>query len=409
MVGPIFLNPSASPNTMTELPVHYKVILNAFIIGRSMKFKSLTAQVCSLLLFAACAHSPPTSTITKVSLFTMPNQAMVVGKTISGQNISVGGFSGLTFIEAKDGALFFNTITGRGPNAESEGNERSFLLPEFSPQIVTLKADPIKHTLEVVGQLELKKINGKPLTGLPNQRNEENPTDVFGYMYSIDPMGLDTEALVRDTDGGYWVGEEYAPSLVHFNSLGKMTRRLTPGNELPKIYLERKAHLGFDGIALIEHRLFGFLQGPLLKEEKFSRIVEVDLESMRTSAEYFYPFEKGNDKIGDAVALGKNSFLVIEQNGKTGSSSNKLLYKITLNGNDKIVEKKLIANLLDTPFKNVEKVEGIALINNHQIALVYDNHFQIAGKIDLKTGLAPLNQAPNQLLILDLKEELDLK
>ena len=284
--------------------------------------------------------------------------------------------------------------------------DRPFLLPDYSPRIVTLKADLKKNTLEVVDQLPLKKKDGRPLTGLPNQRTEENPTDLYGYMYSIDPMGLDTEAITRDGEGGYWVGEEYAPSLVHFDSKGVMTRRLTPANELPKIYLERRPNRGFEGIALIENKLYGFLQSPIVKTDTSSRIVEVDLDSMRTSAEYFYPFEKGNDKIGDAVALGKNTMLVIEQNGKVGKESSKLIYKITLNGEDKPVEKTLIADLKDTPFNNVEKVEGLALVNSHQLALVYDNDFQISERTDPKTGLTPLNQELNQLLILDFKENL---
>ncbi|MGZ3787494.1 MAG: esterase-like activity of phytase family protein [Bacteriovorax sp.] len=371
-----------------------------------MKFKGLAAPLFSLLLLASCAHFPSGSTIEKVTHFTMPNPAPIAGVTVSGQNIYLGGFSGLSFVEAKDGAFFFNAITDRGPNGWNEGLDRPFLLPEFSPQIVTLKADPSKKTLEVVNKLELKKKNGQPLSGRPNHRGEENPTDLYGYMYSVDPMGLDTEALVRDTEGGFWVGEEYAPSLVHFNGLGLMTRRLTPGNELPKIYLERKTNRGFEGVALIENRLFGFLQSPLPKEDGLSRIVEVDLESMKTSAEYFYPFEKGNDKIGDAVALGKNTLLVIEQNGKTGDKGSKLIFKITLNGSDKNVEKTLIADLKDTPFNNVEKVEGLALINNHQLALIYDNDFQISGKTDPKTGITPLNNDANQMIILDLKEEL---
>jgi 3-phytase len=346
------------------------------------------------------------STVAKITHFTMINPAPIAGKTISGQDIYLGGFSGLNFIESKNGAFFFKTITDRGPNGWSEGNERPFLLPEFSPQIITLKADPTKNTLEIVEKLELKTKNGRPLTGLPNHRNEENPLNPFGHIYSIDPIGLDTESLASDSEGGYWIGEEYGPSLVHFNREGNMIRRLIPGNELPKIYLERKTNRGFEGIAVISNRLFGFLQSPLSKKESVARIVEVDLESMKTSAEYFYPFEKGNDKIGDATPLGENTFLIIEQNGKTGNQSSKLIFKITLNGSDKNVMKTLVADLKNTPFSNVEKVEGLTIINNHQIALIYDNDFQINGKTNFETGMTPLNTQANQMIILDLQENL---
>ncbi len=371
-----------------------------------MKIKSSLALIFTVILLASCAHHSKNFSQKDISLFTMNSTAPIVGKTVSGQEIYLGGFSGLSFIEEKNGAYFFNTITDRGPNGWSEGNERPFLLPEFSPQIVTLKAIAGTQTLSVVKTLELKKKNGKPLSGLPNMRLEENPTDLYGLMYSIDPDGLDTEALTSDSEGGFWVGEEYGPSLVHFNSEGKMIRRLSPGSDIPKIYAERRPNRGFEAIAKIDNRLFGFLQSPLPKENQFSRIVEVDTNSNKAVAEYFYPFETGNDKIGDAVMVGKNSILVIEQNGKTGNLSSKLIYKITLKDSDALVEKKLIADLKSTPFNNVEKVEGLALINSHTIALTYDNDFQIDGKTDRQSGITPLNKLQNQLLILNIDEDL---
>lgn len=373
-----------------------------------MKLKSMMLYLSSFFLIISCAHTPSKNKSIQDTFthFTMTNPAPVVGKTISGQDIYLGGLSGLSYIESKDGSDYFYAITDRGPNGWNEGIDRPFLLPEFSPEIVTLKTDPVKKTLEVVEQLKLKKKNGSPLSGLPNQRTEENPTDLFGYMYSIDPIGLDTEALTSDKEGGFWVADEYGPSLVHFNQKGEMTRRLSAGYELPKLYLERKTNRGFEGIALVDNLLYGFLQSPLPKEDNFSRIVEVDLSSMKTIAEYYYPFETGNDKVGDAVALGNNTFLVIEQNGKTGEKSSKLIFKITLDGSDKLVKKNLIADLKNTPFDNLEKVEGLTLINDHQIALCNDNDFQISAKTDHQTGITPLSQAPNELLILNLKESL---
>lgn len=373
-----------------------------------MKNKSMMLCLCSLFLTLSCSHSQPKSFQESSGFkhFKMSNPAPIVGKTVSGQDIYLGGFSGLSFIQSKGGSDYFYAITDRGPNGWNEGIDRPFLLPEFSPQIITLKTNPEKSTLEVVSQLQLKKKNGSPLSGLPNQRNEENPTDLYGFMYSIDGFGLDTEALTSDNEGGFWVADEYGPSLVHFNSKGEMVRRLMAGNELPKLYLERKLNRGFEGISLVENRLFGFLQSPLPKEENFSRIVEVDLLNMKTTAEYYYPFEKGNDKVGDAVSIGNNSFLVIEQNGKTGDKSSKLIFKITLGENDKNVQKTLIADLKSTPFNNLEKVEGLTVLNDHQIALCNDNDFQIAAKTDHQTGITPLSEAPNELLILDLKESL---
>lgn len=368
------------------------------------------------LLLVGCASTSTSKNnservqTTTSTLFKMSNTPFI-GTTLSGQKIKLGGFSGLHFIEQKEGALMFQTITDRGPNGEVNGIDRPFLLPEFSPTIVFLKADLVTKELSIAAEIKLKKKDGTPLTGLPNTRLEENPTDIFGLYYSVDQQGLDIEGLTPDGEGGWWVSDEYGPSLVHFNDEGKMLRRLTPSNELPRMYSERKTNRGFEGIAKVENKLYGILQSPLPKEQpakdgEFSRIVEVDLETMKTSAEYFYMFEKGNDKIGDMVALNAKNFLVIEQNGKVGEHSQKFIYRITLGESDQLVKKTLIADLKNTPFNNVEKVEGLSLIDNKRLAIVYDNDFQINGKTNQATGLTPLNDSVNQLLILEFSESL---
>ena len=344
-----------------------------------------------------------------MTLYSMP-VAPVIGTTLSGQKIKMGGFSGLQFAGEKDGALYFQTVTDRGPNGELNGIDRPFLLPEFSPTVVILKADIATKEITVAAEIKLKKKDGTPLTGLPNTRLEENPIDVFGLYYSVDPQGLDIEGLVFDGEGGWWMADEYAPSLVRFNEEGKMLRRLMPGQELPRMYAERKTNRGFEAVAKIDNKIFGFLQSPMNKESsnegEFSRIVEVDLETMKTSAEYYYLFEKGNDKIGDAVATGPNSFLVLEQNGKTGERGQKFIYRITLGETDQLVKKTLVADLKETPFNNLEKIEGMALIDDHRLALVYDNDFQINGKTNHTTGLTPLNDSINQILVLEFTESL---
>ena len=334
----------------------------------------------------------------------------LIGTTMSGQKIKMGGFSGLQFAGEKEGALYFQTITDRGPNGELHGIDRPFLLPDFSPTVVILKADLTTKELSVVAEIKLKKKDGSPLTGLPNNRNEENPIDVFGLYYSVDPFGLDIEGLITDGEGGWWVADEYGPSLVRFNDEGKMLRRLTPGNELPRMYGERKSNRGFEAISKIENKIYGFLQSPIKKETskdgEFSRIVEVDLDTMKTSAEYFYLFEKGNDKIGDAASVGPKSFLVLEQNGKLGEQSQKYIYRITLGESDQLVKKTLLADLKNTPFNNLEKIEGLALVDDHRLAIIYDNDFQINGKTNHTTGNTPLNDSQNKLLILEFSESL---
>lgn len=362
----------------------------------------LNIFLISVLVFlSSCAGSkiaaPP-------MLFTMKDSP-VIGETFSNQKISLGGFSGLHFMEEKNGSFFFQVVSDRGPIGWSKGLERPFILPEYSPAIITLKADPKTMELTFVSKIDLKKMDGKPLSGLPHNRTEENPVDVFGVLYSVDSMGVDSEGLTIDGESGFWIADEYSPALVNFDSNGVMKKRFTPGNELPKIYADKKSNRGFEAIAKIDQKIFGFLQSPLPGEE-FVRIAEVDLETLKTSAEYFYPFNNGNTRIGDAIALTKNQIVVLEQNGEVGPKGQKDLFKITLGESDQIVKKVFITSLNETPLRDQEKIEGLSIINNKQIAFVFDNDFQIMGETDLKTGQTPLVNKPNQLIIMTLPKEL---
>jgi 3-phytase len=379
-----------------------------------MKSSTLVCLFTSLILLSSCASkSKKQLADDSFTLFSM-TKSPVIGETMAAQKIKLGGFSGLQFAGERDGALFFQTITDRGPNGEPVGIDRPFLLPDYNPMVVVLKADLTTKELTVVSEIKLKKKDNSPLTGLPNTRLEENPTDIFGLYYSIDRDGLDLEGLVFDGDGGWWTSDEYGPSLTHFTEEGKMTRRLLPGVELPRMYANRKANRGFEAVTRIDSKIYGFLQSQIPNDTRpenfpkgeFSRILEVDLESMRTSAEYFYPFEMGNEKIGDAVTIAPGSMLVLEQNGKTGEAGQRYIYRIKLGESDQVVEKTLVADLKNTPFSAIEKVEGIAFIDNHRLAIIYDNDFQIAGKSDFKTGLTPLNESINQVLVIEFKEGL---
>ena len=364
-----------------------------------MKVLSLLSLI---LILSSCSSSSKKVSASNWQLLTM-NEAPTIGTTMAGQEIKLGGFSGLQFLYEKNGKHYFLTLTDRGPNGEMVEKDRPFLLPDYSPMLVILKADLTAKTLTVEKEIKLKKKNGEPLTGLPPSRQEENPLDIFGLVYSIDELGMDTEAVVTDAEGGYWVAEEYAPSLAYFDSEGKLQKRFTPDHELPRQYKNRRTNRGFEAIAKNGNKLFGFLQSPLEKGQDQSLIVEVDLENSKTSAEYFYPFEKGNDKIGDAVHLKDNKILVLEQNGKTGPEAQKSIHLIELGESDSTVKKTLVVDLAQSPFKDMEKIEGMAIVENKKIALVYDNDFQLAGHTDFKTGITPLDQSKNQILIIDVE------
>ena len=90
-----------------------------------------------------------------------------IGTTLAGQEIPLGGFSGLAFegINPVTGRYKFVAHTDRGPNAEPTGILRPFLLPQFAPEVVRFELDRNTGALTLTERIQLKDTNGELLTG----------------------------------------------------------------------------------------------------------------------------------------------------------------------------------------------------------------------------------------------------
>lgn len=361
------------------------------------------------LLASSCATNPGHFNhefkIIKTQQYKLENPP-VIGTTLSSQKILLGGFSGLSFKGKNGGDFEFWACNGRGPISPMINKDRPFLLPEYNPAIYTLKTNSKSSFIEVESKIDIKKKNNSTVTGLPSNRDEENPVDVFGFMTSIDSENINTSSIANDDEGGFWLGDNYAPSLIHIDPNGKILKRLNPGIELPKLYLERKTNKGFDAIAKIDNRLIGLLQDPLEIDPHSIRIAEVDLETLKTEAEYFYKLDASSEQLSDAVALGNKSILVLEQNGKSGINSYKRIYKIVFNKSDEVVTKSLVVNLDQSELRDQSKIEGLTIIDKKHIALINNNDFAIAEKTDTKSGLTPLNNQVTIISVLELDQDL---
>ncbi|MCB0177198.1 MAG: choice-of-anchor I family protein [Anaerolineae bacterium] len=292
-----------------------------------------------------------------------------LGTTAAGQEIALGGFSGLYFegVNPVNGNLIFVTHPDRGPNAEpvdTDGdgvNERPFPLPDFQAKIVRFEANPATGTAEVIEQIGLTRADGTPITGLPNLAGEkgvayadEVPIDLQGNVLDYDPFGADMEGIVIAPDGAYWMVDEYRPAIYHFDASGVLIDRFVPegsnesgvdvGTEaIPAVFAQRRANRGFEAVAYEDGKLYAFIQSPIdnpdvendasSKASIVNRILEFDTATGTTTGQYVYLIEGGaSDKIGDAVSVGNGEILVIERDSAVGAEALKKVFRINLDG-----------------------------------------------------------------------------
>jgi hypothetical protein len=323
-----------------------------------------TATVSAIAPLGLKDHSLGRPVVTLHEFIDLP----VLGTTAAGQDILLGGFSGLWFdgLDPLTGNWKFITHPDRGPNAEPQDvdgdgvNERPFALPDFQLEFVHFDYNPATGEVSITDRIGLTDGAGNPLTGLPNiigQSNglaytDEEPCDVFGGSLPLDPIGGDIEGVVRDDNGDLWVCDEYRPAIYRFDSSGTMLARYVPDGSndygvvtgieaLPAVYAQRRANRGFEAIAYHSGRIYAFVQSPLdvpdtandsnSRNSMVTRILEFDVATETTVAQYAYIIDGGgSDKIGDAVAIRPGEFLVIERDDLTGPDARKHVYHVAL-------------------------------------------------------------------------------
>ena len=369
------------------------------------------------------------------------------GKTL---NLSVG-IGSSAFHHPSDPANVMWTLGDRGPNIECKEmkeiagvelgcreikNSRVYPAPSYSPSIyrVMILDD---GTFRVTDVITLKDRDGRPLNGMPNPMRTtttETPLDGAGHILQQDLRGIDAEALVRLSDGSFWVGEENAPSLVHFAADGRMLERHVPaGTEtdfagapydtrgsLPAIVAKRQANRGIEAIAISpdERFLYVLMQSPLANPDtatfaqaRNTRLFKIERASMQVVGEFVYtlddpqsfrrdPSRKPSDpRISEMMAIGLDRLVVDERTEMTTK-----LYEIDLTGATDIagsrwdavatqptLEQTDLAAASITPVKKtlrfdtadhpevVGKTEGMTLLGDGALVLINDDDFGITG------------------------------
>lgn len=375
-----------------------------------MNLKNLTLVTALIFVVSACTHVGVKQN-RQLKTFTLTNEP-AIGTTPAGDQVLLGGFSGLQVLGRTGSTFELLTLTDRGPNGPLVGRNRSFLIPNYAPRFVKLRLNIETGDLVITDEIPFRGKLGLAMSGLPpasKQSAIEAPVDAFGHRLRHDPNGVDSESLCVDSDRTIWVGEEYGPDLLHFQSDGMLIDRVKPGHGLPNWLHHRRVNRGFEGIACSEHHVYMMLQSPLdipAKNDVTVRLLDYDTNQKKVVGVYVYLLDSPKNIIGDLHAADPHRFVVIEQNGKTGAEAVRNLYlfdianaqnwidrvqtpqkpenKVQEELNSLAVSKKRLLDLRENGY-DVQKAEGLAIFGN-DIFLVSDNDFGITGEVDFKRG-----------------------
>lgn len=306
--------------------------------------------------------------------------------------------------------------------------------PDIGPTIAELSVEG--DEVRFIRALPLLTPSGRPLSGLPmpggGEAQMEPAFDLDGRLIPADG-GADTEALAVLANGGFWVADEYGPSLLRVDADGVVIRRWAPEGAqgacdppletiLPAIAGRRRLNRGFEALSVSgdEAWLYATFQSPLEHEDddgraRHLRIWKIDAAGGAVAAQYVYPldapssFERDRQdgkvkrrdlKVCETAWLGPDRLLVLERISATakvyvvdlsgpGASAEHLtlearptLEQLTTKGlaaaGVPVLAKTLVFTTDDAQDIDAD-LEGMAVLSDRQLILVNDNDYGIEG------------------------------
>lgn len=415
-------------------------------------------SACMGLLLFLCLPQSSNAQINVIQDYKNYSSASI--GTFQGINFREAGFSALYPIAGTNGKEFW-TCSDRGVNVDAANANPGACHPTYDKIYGFAGYAPKIHRIRIVGDsiqilqtIAMKRPNGSNATGLINPTGlgstaaEVASTDTVMNCANFplkvapkDTFGIDSEGLIVDQDGNFWICEEGGPTIWKLNRYGVVIKRYTPYANLPgmqavdvlidTVYKYRKNNRGFEGIALAPNgKIYAMIQSPLLypsknvgEGTKIHRLLEID-PSNNTTRMLVYLNDgiigaAGPDqirlrdwKIGDMVAINNNEFLVLEA-ALRGTSNFQRMYKINISNASAVhsgtyggltlealvdeaglaakgivpVSKTLFMDLPSNGWPVVlEKAEGLSILNDSTIAIGNDNDY---GQVSLpENGIA---------------------
>lgn len=309
------------------------------------------ATIICISLGACKKNSTPATAITYPEMAEATDPAILF-TTTSGVKVYNGGYGSAVAADPNAPDIFY-MLTDRGANVAGQAANSIIIgKPDFTPQIGKFRLKDGKLLLEQV--IELKNANGGKLNGLPNPAgmgaSGETAYDLNGQVLTPSADGIDSEGLVRASDGSFWISDEYGPHIAHFDASGKTLERINPfgtgtgGRKLPAVFATRRANRGMEGLAITPDgkTLVGIMQSPMYNPSKSAvsnsvvlRILTFDIASGATK-QYVYLMDNVSlTGVSDIVAVNSTTFLTLERDGNFGGATTnpasfKRVFKIDL-------------------------------------------------------------------------------
>jgi hypothetical protein len=349
----------------------------------------------------------------------LPAETFVPGSEPSGALIGAGPFNGIAAPFAGQPVQGFSGIVNRHDGTfdvlsdngyGNKANSADYLL-----RVHRVRPDTKSGELEVLGGFGLSD---------PDHRVPFALTRADRRLTGAD---FDVESIVRAADGTYWIGDEFGPFLLHFSARGRL---LEAPIALPGVQAPENPHLdgaqptiggskGFEGLArsVDGRRLYPLLEGTVTGDTPGDlRFSEFDLRRRAYTGEHFvYRLESPAHAIGDAIAVDRHRFLVIERDGGQGDAARfKRIYLADSRDRDGdgVMDKTLVADLLDLanpkgiggfgetfrfPFTTIEDV---VLLDDRTLAVLNDNNFPFS------SGRTPGEADDNEFITIRLADRL---
>jgi hypothetical protein len=318
----------------------------------------------------------------------------------------------------RNGRIF--AVTDRGPNlfvSQAVGDyglthleslrfirdAKIMPMPDAGPEIAELRVDG--GAARLVGHFPLRTSSGRRLSGraLPGGEMEQ-VFDVDGQPVQPDALGADTEAIAVMPDGGFFLAEEYGPSLLKADANGVVSERWVASSRegglshpdivvrgvLPAAVARRRVNRGFEALAASADGAFLYLSLQSAhrgESEDFVPVWKLDARTGALLGEWRYPFDapssfrrdaarrrvdSGDLKVCEFAWAGDDRLIVLERIAHSTK-----LYAVDLY---RLPNKTLLVSSDDHSGIGSD-IEGMALLSPSEILICSDNDFGVEGAV----------------------------